>query len=74
MITDYTEACAALLREGRGRLRDKSGRVVSGQLCNIATKWDDPDGIGYIDLIVAPGTADGVTRDEFECLLEDGDE
>lgn len=74
VITDYYEACNSLHRTGRGTVKTKDGRVYSGPLITTASKWDDPDEIGYIALQTCPGGGSIIYATEFQCLLEDGDE
>ena len=74
MIRDYDEACDYLERVGHGTVKAKGGRVVSGSLANIESKWDDPDGIGAVYIKTGPDYGEIVFANEFECLLEEGEE
>ena len=74
MITDYHEACRYLDRVGHGTIKTKDGRVVKGTLTNIESEWDDPDGIGAVYIKTGPDYGEIVFANEFECLLEEGEE
>ncbi len=74
MVTDYHEACRVLDKTGHGTVKAKDGRTYSGPLVNIESRWDDPRGVGCISIATEPGAMGCVWADEFECLLEDGEE
>ena len=60
--------------EEAATIKAKGGRIVSGSLTNIESKWDDPDGIGAVYIKTGPDYGEIVFADEFECLLEEGEE
>lgn len=74
IVTDYREACRVLDKVGRGTVRAKDGRTHSGPLVDIESKWDDPRGVGCIAIKTCETGGYDIYADEFECLLEGGEE
>lgn len=74
MITDYIEACRVLLERGHGTVRTKDGCTYSGPLIDIESEWDDPRGVGCIAIKTCEAGGYDIYADEFECLLEEGEQ
>ena len=66
----WLEARQTMAKYRNASIRTKDGRVVEGSIFDEVSRFDDPEGIGYVSLLNQYGYVEDVYADEFSELIK----